>query len=46
MCTTLDGLKAHGESDVSDRDFSAAGGRFPINPSTTKEAYFYRRIFE
>ena len=42
----IDGLKAHAEAQVSDADFAAAGQRFPINPPQTKEAYFYRRIFE
>jgi asparagine synthase (glutamine-hydrolysing) len=42
----IDGLKAHAESHVSDREFAAAANRFPVNPPQTKEAYFYRRIFE
>ena len=42
----IDGLKAHAEAHVSDADFAAAGQRFPVNPPQTKEAYFYRRIFE
>jgi asparagine synthase (glutamine-hydrolysing) len=42
----IDGLKAHAESHVSDREFTAAASRFPINTPTTKEAYFYRSIFE
>ncbi len=42
----IDGLKAHAESHVSDREFAAAANRFPLNPPQTKEAYFYRRIFE
>lgn len=42
----IDGLKAHAEAHVSDRELSAAGSRFPINPPQTKEAYFYRTIFE
>jgi len=42
----IDGLKAHAEANVSDADFAAAGQRFPINPPQTREAYFYRRIFE
>ena len=42
----IDGLKAHAEAHVSDEDFAAAGQRFPVNPPQTKEAYFYRRIFE
>jgi asparagine synthase (glutamine-hydrolysing) len=42
----IDGLKAHAEAAVSDREFAAAAARFPHNPPATKEAYFYRRIFE
>ncbi len=42
----IDGLKAHAESHVSDADFAAAEQRYPINPPQTKEAYFYRRLFE
>jgi asparagine synthase (glutamine-hydrolysing) len=42
----IDGLKAHAEAHVSDADLKAAGQRFPINPPQTREAYFYRRLFE
>ena len=42
----IDGLKAHAEAHVSDREFVAAASRFPINPPQSREAYFYRRIFE
>jgi asparagine synthase (glutamine-hydrolysing) len=42
----IDGLKAHAEAQVSDADLAAAEQRFPINPPQTKEAYFYRRLFE
>ena len=42
----IDGLKAHAEANVSDAEFADAGGRFPVNPPQTKEAYVYRRIFE
>ena len=42
----IDGLKAHAEAQVSDREFAAAAKRFPINPPATKEAYFYRSLFE
>ncbi|MGQ4658950.1 asparagine synthase B [Lysobacter sp. F6437] len=42
----IDGLKAHAEAHVSDREFSAAASRFPVNPPQSKEACFYRRIFE
>ncbi len=42
----IDGLKAYAESQVSDKDLSLAATRFDINPPQTKEAYWYRRIFE
>ncbi|MDR2871211.1 MAG: asparagine synthase B [Xanthomonadaceae bacterium] len=42
----IDGLKAHTEAQVSDRELAAADKRFPVNPPQTKEAYFYRSIFE
>jgi asparagine synthase (glutamine-hydrolysing) len=42
----IDGLKAHAEQAVSDREFAAAATRFPHNTPATKEAYLYRRIFE
>ena len=42
----IDGLKAHAQAQVSDREFAAAAKRFPVNPPATKEAYFYRSIFE
>jgi asparagine synthase (glutamine-hydrolysing) len=31
---------------VSDREFAAAGARFPHNTPATKEAFFYRTLFE
>ena len=42
----IDGLKAHAEQAVGDREFAAAASRFPFNTPATKEAYLYRRIFE
>ncbi len=42
----IDGLKAHAEAQVSDREFAAAATRFAHNPPATKEAYYYRRLFE
>jgi len=42
----IDGLKAHAQAQVSDRELAAAAGRFPINTPSTKEAYFYRAIFD
>ena len=42
----IDGLKAHAEGQVSDRVLAAADKRFPHNPPQTKEAYYYRHLFE
>ena len=42
----IDGLKAHAEKQVSDAEFAAAVQRFAHNPPQSKEAYFYRRLFE
>ncbi|MGY0557321.1 MULTISPECIES: asparagine synthase B [unclassified Lysobacter] len=42
----IDGLKAHAAAQVSDREMAAAANRFPVNPPQSREAYFYRRIFE
>ena len=42
----IDGLKAHAEAQVSDRELAAAHRRFPVNPPATKEAYWYRTLFE
>ena len=42
----IDGLRAHAEAQVSDREFAAAAARFPVNTPQSKEAYLYRLIFE
>ena len=42
----IDGLKAHAEQYVSDAMMAQAPLRFPINTPQTKEAYWYRDIFE
>jgi asparagine synthase (glutamine-hydrolysing) len=42
----IDSLRAHAESHVSDRQMANAQHRFPVNPPLTKEAYFYRTVFE
>src|SRR5688572_20920478 len=42
----IDGLKAHADQAVGDREFAAAAARFPFNTPLTKEAFLYRRIFE
>ena len=40
------GLKAHADAQVGDRELAAADKRFPVNPPQTKEAYVYRALFE
>jgi len=42
----IDGLKAHAEALVADDDLARAAERFPHNPPATKEAYWYRDLFE
>ncbi|KAL6597531.1 hypothetical protein ACP70R_046971 [Stipagrostis hirtigluma subsp. patula] len=42
----IDGLKAHAASNVTDKMLSNAKFIFPHNTPTTKEAYYYRMIFE
>lgn len=42
----IDGLKTYVESQVSDQQMESAAFRFPINTPDTKEAYFYRSVFE
>jgi asparagine synthase (glutamine-hydrolysing) len=42
----IDSLRDLAEKNVSDQMFASADKRFPENPPLTKEAYFYRSIFE
>ena len=42
----IDGLKSYAAAQVSDQELASADARFPINPPQTKEAYFYRLLFE
>ncbi|KFL35688.1 asparagine synthase B [Arenimonas donghaensis] len=42
----IDGLKALAEARVSDAMLAEAPLRFPVNPPGTKEAYWYRELFE
>lgn len=42
----IDSLKAHAEQQVSDTELANARFRFPCNTPLTKEAYFYRTLFE
>ncbi|KAG1666782.1 hypothetical protein FOA52_004618 [Chlamydomonas sp. UWO 241] len=42
----IDGLKEHADKMVSDQEMTHAGNRFPDNTPRTKEAFWYRTIFE
>lgn len=42
----IDSLKEHVDGQISDQDLANAQYRFPINTPDSKEAYFYREIFE
>jgi asparagine synthase (glutamine-hydrolysing) len=42
----IDSLKANAEKAITDTQMKNAGFRFPYNTPVTKEAYFYREIFE
>jgi len=42
----IDSLKLAAEKQVSDADLRAAAFRFPHNPPATKEAFYFRRVFE
>lgn len=42
----IDSLRAHAEAEISDGELERAAYKFPRNTPRTKEAYFYRSIFE
>ncbi len=42
----IDSLKAHAAAQVSDAQMESAKFRFPYNTPVSKEAYFYRELFE
>jgi len=42
----IDSLKALAAREVTDDELARAHYRFPVNPPGTKEAYFYRTIFD
>jgi asparagine synthase (glutamine-hydrolysing) len=42
----IDSLKAHADAEVSDRALAAAADRFPLGTPQSKEAYFFRSIFD
>ena len=42
----IDSLKAHANAQVTDQQLATAKFRYPYNTPATKEAYFYRELFE
>ncbi|XP_058823681.1 uncharacterized protein LOC131684646 [Topomyia yanbarensis] len=42
----IDTITEYAASHVSDADFAEAAEKFPINTPPTKEAYYYRQVFE
>jgi len=42
----IDSLKANADENVSDDNLANARRKFPIQPPTTKEGYYYREIFD
>ncbi len=42
----IDGLKEYVESQVTDQQLESAEFKFPVNTPDSKEAYFYRSVFE
>ncbi|XP_055641605.1 uncharacterized protein LOC129778613 [Toxorhynchites rutilus septentrionalis] len=42
----IDTITGYAASHVTDEQFSTAGERFPFNTPPTKEAYYYRQLFE
>ncbi|MEM9554547.1 MAG: asparagine synthase B [Acidobacteriota bacterium] len=42
----IDSLRALADEEISERQVEHAVHRFPINPPQSKEAFFYREIFE
>mmetsp|Transcript_4275 Transcript_4275/g.13327 ORF Transcript_4275/g.13327 Transcript_4275/m.13327 type:complete len:610 (+) Transcript_4275:1525-3354(+) len=42
----IDSLRDHADAHVTDQQFAVAKHRFPYNTPRTKEAYYYRDIFD
>jgi len=42
----IDALRSHAEQSVDETEFAAAAERFPLNTPDTREAYFYRSLFD
>lgn len=42
----IDTIRSYAASHVTDKEFELAATAFPINTPSTKEAYYYRAVFE
>jgi asparagine synthase (glutamine-hydrolysing) len=42
----IDGIQVYCNAKISDKEFATAAERFPYNTPSTKEAYYFRCIFE
>lgn len=42
----IDQIKDYAASHVTDEEFMAAAKHFPLNTPATREAYFYRKVFD
>lgn len=42
----IDGVKAFAQKQVSEKQMSHAAQRFPVNTPQSREAYYFRRLFE
>jgi asparagine synthase (glutamine-hydrolysing) len=42
----IDTIKAHCDRIISDEEFAMASQEFPYNTPDTKEAYYFRKLFE
>ncbi|XP_055605362.1 uncharacterized protein LOC129753553 [Uranotaenia lowii] len=42
----IDTITEYAASKISEAEFQGAAQRFPINTPTTREAYYYRKVFE
>ena len=42
----IDSIKAHCEKIISDKEFAAASKLFPHNTPDTKEAFYFRKVFD
>eukprot|EP01061_Rhynchopus_euleeides_P039632 TRINITY_DN679_c0_g1_i3.p2 TRINITY_DN679_c0_g1~~TRINITY_DN679_c0_g1_i3.p2 ORF type:complete len:548 (+),score=264.43 TRINITY_DN679_c0_g1_i3:105-1748(+) len=42
----IDGIRDYATMQVTDEMFTKAAARFPVNTPATKEAYYYRQVFD